>query len=137
MFLAQEIIRKKRDGQPLSEAEIRFFINGIRDNVVSEGQIAALAMTIYFHDMSMPERVALTLAVRRAAKQGDGVAVFTLLLNPTEEDKAFRLPTPGLPARILLESAAPEAAERDWEGDTVTVAARGATLLLATFGAPP
>ncbi|HEJ9138124.1 thymidine phosphorylase [Serratia marcescens] len=64
MFLAQEIIRKKRDGQPLSEAEIRFFINGIRDNVVSEGQIAALAMTIYFHDMSMPERVALTMAMR-------------------------------------------------------------------------
>ncbi|CNB83278.1 thymidine phosphorylase [Yersinia intermedia] len=64
MFLAQEIIRKKRDGQPLSEEEIRFFINGIRDNSVSEGQIAALAMTIYFHDMSMPERVALTMAMR-------------------------------------------------------------------------
>ena len=63
MFLAQEIIRKtrrptvKRSGNPL-------FINGIRDNVVSEGQIAALAMTIYFHDMSMPERVALTMAMR-------------------------------------------------------------------------
>lgn len=64
MFLVQEIIRKKRDGQPLSEEEIRFFINGIRDNSVSEGQIAALAMTIYFHDMSMPERVALTMAMR-------------------------------------------------------------------------
>ncbi|CNH16714.1 thymidine phosphorylase [Yersinia kristensenii] len=64
LFLAQEIIRKKRDGQTLSEEEIRFFINGIRDNVVSEGQIAALAMTIYFHDMSMPERVALTMAMR-------------------------------------------------------------------------
>ncbi|PLR41251.1 thymidine phosphorylase [Chimaeribacter californicus] len=64
MFLAQEIIRKKRDGQPLTEEEIRFFVNGIRDNQVSEGQIAALAMTIYFHDMSMAERVALTMAMR-------------------------------------------------------------------------
>ncbi|MCW2256386.1 thymidine phosphorylase [Providencia alcalifaciens] len=64
MFLAQEIIRKKRDGKPLSEEEIRFFINGVRDNSVSEGQIAALAMTIYFNDMTMPERVALTLAMR-------------------------------------------------------------------------
>lgn len=64
MFLAQEIVRKKRDGQPLSEEEIRFFINGVRDNVVSEGQIAALAMTIYFHDMTLPERVALTMAMR-------------------------------------------------------------------------
>jgi thymidine phosphorylase len=58
VFLAQEIIRKKRDGHALSDEEIRFFINGIRDNTVSEGQIAALAMTIFFHDMSMPERVA-------------------------------------------------------------------------------
>lgn len=64
MFLAQEIIRKKRDGKPLNEEEIRFFINGVRDNAVSEGQIAALAMTIYFNDMTMPERVALTLAMR-------------------------------------------------------------------------
>ncbi|MHB2056630.1 MULTISPECIES: thymidine phosphorylase [Pantoea] len=64
MFLPQEIIRKKRDGQPLSEAEIRFFINGVRDNSVSEGQIAALAMTIYFHDMNLEERVALTMAMR-------------------------------------------------------------------------
>jgi len=64
VFLAQEIIRKKRDGHALSEEEIRFFINGIRDNTVSEGQIAALAMTIFFHDMIMPERVALTMAMR-------------------------------------------------------------------------
>ena len=64
MFLPQEIIRKKRDGQPLSDAEIRFFINGVRDNSVSEGQIAALAMTIYFHDMNLQERVALTMAMR-------------------------------------------------------------------------
>lgn len=64
LFLPQEIIRKKRDGQTLSEEEIRFFINGVRDNSVSEGQIAALAMTIYFHDMSLPERVALTMAMR-------------------------------------------------------------------------
>ena len=64
MFLAQEIIRKKRDGHTLSDEEIRFFINGIRDNTISEGQIAALAMTIFFHDMTMPERVSLTMAMR-------------------------------------------------------------------------
>ncbi|MGD8107999.1 thymidine phosphorylase [Pantoea sp. FN0302] len=64
MFLPQEIIRKKRDGHALSEEEIRFFINGVRDNSVSEGQIAALAMAIFFHDMTLPERVALTMAMR-------------------------------------------------------------------------
>jgi len=64
LYLAQEIIRKKRDGESLNEEEIRFFINGVRDNSVSEGQIAALAMTIFFRDMDLPERVALTLAMR-------------------------------------------------------------------------
>lgn len=64
MLLAQEIIRKKRDGHSLSAEEIQFFINGVRDNTVSEGQIAALAMTIFFRDMALDERVALTLAMR-------------------------------------------------------------------------
>lgn len=64
MFLAQEIIRKKRDGKVLSDEEIRFFINGIREESISEGQIAALAMTIFFNDMSVPERVSLTMAMR-------------------------------------------------------------------------
>ncbi|WKE64931.1 thymidine phosphorylase [Gallaecimonas kandeliae] len=63
-MLAQEIIRKKRDGLPLSGEEIRFFVDGIRDNMVSEGQIAALAMAIYFNDMNLDERVALTGAMR-------------------------------------------------------------------------
>jgi thymidine phosphorylase len=63
-FLPQEIIRKKRDGKALSAEEIRFFVRGITDNSVSEGQIAALAMAVFFNDMSMDERVAFTLAMR-------------------------------------------------------------------------
>lgn len=64
MLLPQEIIRKKRDGHVLSAPEISHFIRGITDNSVSEGQIAALAMAIWFRDMTLPERVALTLAMR-------------------------------------------------------------------------
>ena len=64
MFLPQEIIRKKRDGGKLSKEEIQFFVKGITDNSVSEGQIAALAMAVFFNDMSMDERVAFTLAMR-------------------------------------------------------------------------
>ena len=64
MFLPQEIIRKKRDGQALSESEIDFFVRGITDQSVSEGQIAALAMAVYFQDMNTAERVALTRAMR-------------------------------------------------------------------------
>ena len=64
MFLPQEIIRHKRDGQELSADEIRAFIQGVTDESVSEGQIAALAMAIYFNDMTMDERIALTCAMR-------------------------------------------------------------------------
>ena len=64
MFLTQEIIRKKRDGGALSAQEIQFFVRGITDNSVSEGQIAALAMAVFFNDMNMDERVAFTLAMR-------------------------------------------------------------------------
>ena len=64
MFLAQEIIRKKRNGQALTKEEIHFFVDGITNNTVSEGQIAALGMAVYFNDMNMDERVAITTAMR-------------------------------------------------------------------------
>jgi thymidine phosphorylase len=64
MFLPQEIIRKKRDGLVLSGAEITFFVRGIVDDSISEGQIAAFAMAVFFRDMTMDERIALTLAMR-------------------------------------------------------------------------
>ncbi|MBL4831586.1 MAG: thymidine phosphorylase [Aliivibrio sp.] len=64
MFLPQEIIRKKRDGEVLSAEEINFFIQGVAKDTVSEGQIAAFAMATYFNDMNMAERTALTCAMR-------------------------------------------------------------------------
>ncbi|MCG7488697.1 thymidine phosphorylase [Vibrio sp. Of14-4] len=64
MYLPQEIIRRKRDGEVLTSGEINFFIQGITNNSVSEGQIAAFAMAIFFNEMTMPERIALTCAMR-------------------------------------------------------------------------
>ncbi|MGV8855921.1 MAG: thymidine phosphorylase [Devosia sp.] len=64
VFLPQEVILKKRDGQILSDDEIAAFIAGFAKGSVSHAQAAAFAMAIYFQDMSMPERVALTLAMR-------------------------------------------------------------------------
>ncbi|MPY22706.1 thymidine phosphorylase [Shewanella psychropiezotolerans] len=64
MFLAQEIIRKKRNAEALSKEEILFFVKGITDNTVSEGQIAAFGMAVYFNDMNMDERIALTTCMR-------------------------------------------------------------------------
>ena len=63
-FLPQEIIRKKRDGGALSREEIAFLIEGLTDGSVTEGQVAAFAMAVFFRGMDMDERVALTLAMR-------------------------------------------------------------------------
>jgi thymidine phosphorylase len=62
-MLPQEIIRKKRDGLALTDAEITAFVRGITDGSVGEGQIAAFAMAVFFNDMTMDERVALTRAM--------------------------------------------------------------------------
>lgn len=59
-YLPQEIIKNKRDGKVLSQAEIDFFIQGIANNTVSEAQIAAFAMAIYFQDMNAQERIDFT-----------------------------------------------------------------------------
>ena len=68
MFIPQHVIRQKRNGAILSVDEIGGFVRGIVDNTVSEGQIAALAMAVYFQGMNRDEAVALTLAMRDSGK---------------------------------------------------------------------
>ncbi len=63
MTLPQEIIRAKRDGRALSEAEIGEFIAGLTSGAVTEGQAAAFAMAVFFRGMELDERVALTRAM--------------------------------------------------------------------------
>ncbi len=65
-MLPQEIIRKKRDGHVLSDAEIVEFIDGLTSGAVSEGQAAAFAMAVLFRGMDIDERVALTRAMMRS-----------------------------------------------------------------------
>ncbi len=67
-FLPQEIIRRKRDGETLSGAEIGFLVKGLTDGVVTEGQVSAFAMAVFFRGMAMPERVALTEAMRDSGR---------------------------------------------------------------------
>ncbi|ADZ72106.1 thymidine phosphorylase [Polymorphum gilvum] len=63
-MLAQELIRRKRDGGTLGAEEIAFFVRGLADGSVTEGQVAALAMAVFFRGLTLDERVALTLAMR-------------------------------------------------------------------------
>jgi thymidine phosphorylase len=62
-MLPQEIIRKKRDGRTLDDAEIAFFVEGLTAGRITEGQIAAFAMAVFFSGMSRAETVALTRAM--------------------------------------------------------------------------
>ncbi|MBX7146799.1 MAG: thymidine phosphorylase [Alphaproteobacteria bacterium] len=59
-FFPQEIIRHKRDGQTLTSDEISFMIEGLVSGNVTESQISALAMAIFFQDMHFDEIAFLT-----------------------------------------------------------------------------
>lgn len=64
MLLPQEIIRRKRDGQTLDAADITAFVNAMSSGAITDGQVAAFAMAVFFNGMKRDEAVALTLAMR-------------------------------------------------------------------------
>ena len=64
VFLPQEVIARKRDGETLTTEEIKRFIDGFTHGTVSHAQAAAFAMAVYFKHMDINERVALTEAMR-------------------------------------------------------------------------
>ena len=59
-MLPQEIIRKKKDGLPLSDSEIQYYIEGISNGSVSESHIAAFCMAVMFKGMSIEETSSFT-----------------------------------------------------------------------------
>lgn len=64
VFIPQEVIRTKRDGGTIDDAKIQQFVAGITDGSVTDAQVSALAMAIFFNGMSPDEGAALTLAMR-------------------------------------------------------------------------
>ena len=66
-----DIIKKKRDGGELSEAEIRWFLTEYVERRIPDYQAAALCMAIYFNGMTMEETAALTFAVRDSGDRLD------------------------------------------------------------------
>ncbi len=63
-MLPQEVIRRKRDGSTLTTELVKDFIAGLTSGAVSEGQVAAFAMAVFFKGMTREEAVGLTLAMR-------------------------------------------------------------------------
>jgi thymidine phosphorylase len=62
-FIPQELIRRKRDGGTLGDDELAFIVDGIKTGDLSDGQVAAFAMAVFFRDLDPDERVALTRAM--------------------------------------------------------------------------
>lgn len=71
----QEIIRRKRDGETLSEAEIAFMAAGLTaaapEQRLGDGQVAAFAMAVFLRGMSRAETVALTRAMAASGRVMD------------------------------------------------------------------
>ncbi|MEA2288920.1 MAG: thymidine phosphorylase, partial [Solirubrobacteraceae bacterium] len=67
-MLAQELIRRKRDGGELAGREIEWLVRGITDGSVSDAQVGAFAMAVVLRGMSPDERVALTGAMMRSGE---------------------------------------------------------------------
>ena len=67
-FMPQELIRKKRDGLALSDAEITFMVKGITSGQLSDVQLGAFAMAVYQRGMTMKERITLTQQMMYSGK---------------------------------------------------------------------
>jgi thymidine phosphorylase len=58
-----DLIRAKRDGRPLTDAQIRWLIDAYLGREVAEEQMSALLMAIYFHGLDRAELRAWTAAM--------------------------------------------------------------------------
>jgi pyrimidine-nucleoside phosphorylase len=71
----QDVIRRKRDGAPLSAEEIRFFIAGVTQGTIADYQISALLMAIFLNGMNDAEQEILTEAMLHSGTTLDFSAI--------------------------------------------------------------
>ncbi|XP_012656655.1 thymidine phosphorylase isoform X2 [Otolemur garnettii] len=64
-----ELIRIKRDGGRLSQADIRSFVGAVVDGTAQGAQIGAMLMAIRLRGMDLEETSALTLALAKSGQQ--------------------------------------------------------------------
>ena len=89
-----DIIRKKREGNPLNDEEIKFFVEGYTDGRIPDYQASALLMAICLNGMD--DRETATLTMEMAAPSwiapsfsvlGTGSPVTSILVSAPEMSK--------------------------------------------------
>lgn len=70
-----DILRRKRDGNALTQAEIAYFVRGVTAGTVPDEQAAAMLMAIYFRGMTDQELTDLTMCMARSGDQIDWSAL--------------------------------------------------------------
>ena len=71
VFHPIDLIRKKRDGRELSEAEIRFLVRGAATQSIPAAQLAAWLMAAFLRGLTFEEEAALTAAMRYSGEVFD------------------------------------------------------------------
>ncbi|UBM45766.1 pyrimidine-nucleoside phosphorylase [Bacillus velezensis] len=70
-----DLIVKKQNGKELTTEEIQFFVKGYTDGSIPDYQASALAMAVYFQDMTDQERADLTMAMVNSGETIDLSAI--------------------------------------------------------------
>ena len=69
-FTAVEVIRAKRDGRALTDAQIDWVVGAYTAGIVAEEQMAALAMAILLNGMQPQEIARIVVEIRRVNSVG-------------------------------------------------------------------
>jgi thymidine phosphorylase len=93
-FSAVDVIRAKRDGRPLTDEEIRWFLRGYTDGAVADEQASALLMAIVFRGLDPRELATWTDAMIRTGVRLD--------LSPVDRPTVDKHSTGGVGDKISL-----------------------------------
>src|SRR5580658_8794499 len=105
-----DVILHKRDGLPLSTTEIEALVRAVVDKTITDAQIAAFLMAVYFRGLNPEELAALTKAMRFSGETFDATPLHTFTVDKHSTggvgDKTSLLIAPILAAAGLAQPTA-------------------------------